>query len=262
MRPRKISGYNAILRNPCLKEAEGNIVNRELNLEALWSLSYGLYIVTSHREGKFNGQIANTVFQVTAKPPRIATSINKDNLTNGYISDSGVFAVSVLDESTPMTLIGLFGFKSGKDVDKLSQVSFRKGITGCPLVTENALSILEAKVISQVDVGTHILFIGDIVSAEVLRQGRPLTYAHYQQIKRGKTPKNSPTYRQPTQSGEIKRAEKHVNQYRCSVCGYIYDPAVGDPEHGIDPGTPFEDLPDDWVCPVCGSSKDQFKPES
>jgi flavin reductase (DIM6/NTAB) family NADH-FMN oxidoreductase RutF/rubredoxin len=236
-------------------------MNPESNLEALWNLSYGLYVVTSHHDGKYNGQIANTVFQVTSEPPRIAVSISKDNFTHGYIANSGVFAVSVLDQSAPMTFIGIFGFRSGKDTDKLSQVSFKKGNLGCPLVTENALSILEAKVISQVDVGTHTVFIADVVYAEVLKQGNPLTYADYYQIKKGKTPKNAPTYRKPTEAGHEKKREGAMKSYRCTVCGYIYNPEAGDPEHGIDPGTPFENLPDTWTCPVCGSPKSKFVPQ-
>jgi len=236
--------------------------NPEINLEAFWSLTYGLCVVTSHLDGKLNGQIVNSVIQVTAEPPRIAVSISKNNFTHGYIVKSGVFAVSVLEESTPMTFIGLFGFKSGRDTDKLSQVSYKNGFTGCPLVTENTLSLFEAKVIDQVDVGTHTLFIADVVRAEVLRQGNPLTYAYYQQIKKGKTPKNAPTYQQRAPTGETKKQGKTMAQYRCTICGYLYDPAVGDPENGVPPGTPFEELPEDWVCPVCGAPKEEFVLES
>jgi len=174
----------------------------ELNLEALWSVTYGLYVVTSHAEGKSNGQIANTVVQVTAEPVRIAVSISKNNFTHGFIAKSGAFGVSVLDENTPMTFIGLFGFKSGRDIDKLSQVAFTRGVTGCPLVTENALSIFDARVFAQVDAGTHTVFFADVLHAEIVRKGNPLTYAHYQQVKKGKTPKNAPTYQKPTSISE------------------------------------------------------------
>ena len=233
----------------------------KLDLEALWNLSYGLYVITSELDGKFNGQIANTVVQVTAEPPRIAVSISKNNFTHGFIAASGVFAVSVLDASTPMKFIGLFGFKSGKDIDKFSKVSFRKGSTGCPLVLENTLSILEAKVIEQVDCGTHTLFIADVVSAEVLSKGNPLTYADYYLVKKGKTPKNAPTYRPPESVIKKERGKKTMTKYRCNVCGYIYDPTLGDPDSGIAPGTAFEALPDDWVCPICDASKEDFEPE-
>jgi len=191
-------------------------------------------------------------------------AISKNNLTHEFISKSGAFAVSVLDESTPMKLIGLFGFKSGRDVDKLSLCAFKKGVTGCPLVTDNTLSLLEVKVIDQVDVGTHTIFVGDLVGAEVLRQGKPLTYAFYHEIKKGKASKNAPTYRGHIEREKRKPSERRegMKKYVCEVCGYVYDPGQGDPDNGIDPGTAFEDLPDDWVCPVCGAGKDQFSPES
>jgi len=229
----------------------------KIDPKALWSISYGIYVVTSFSGDKLNGQIANTVFQVSAEPPRIAVSINKNNLTHEYIKASGVFAISVLEESAPMTFIGLFGFKTGKDVNKLSQVSFKKGITGSPIVRENALSIIEAKVVGEADAGTHTIFIADVVAAEVLKKGESLTYANYQEIKKGKSPKNAPTYKpeeakKPVEEGKMKK-------YVCSICGYIYDPAEGDPDANIPAGTNFDDLPDDWVCPVCGASKDEFE---
>lgn len=211
-----------------------------------------------------NGQIANALIQVTVEPPRVAVAVNKNNLTHEYISKSKEFAVSVLDESTPMRLIGLFGFKSGRDVDKLSKCTFEKGITGCPVVTDYVLSVFEARVIDQYDVGTHTVFIGELVSAKVLKEGKPLTYAYYYEVKKGRASKNAPTYRGHLEGKEEKpeKRRKSMRNYICEVCGYVYDPDKGDPDEGIDPGTAFEDLPDDWVCPVCGASKDQFSPES
>ncbi len=232
--------------------------------KALTKLSYGLYIVTSYVDEKLNGQISNTVFQVTDQPNRIVTCVNKKNLTHECISKSGSFAVSILDQSAPMTFMGLFGFKSGRDVDKLSQVSYKKGTTGCPCVTDHTIALLEAKVMSKVDVGTHTLFIGEVVRGEVLNDGKPMTYSYYHEIKKGKTAKNAPTYRAQEhieKEKKVKRSNEKMKKYVCDVCGYVYDPAEGDPDNGIKPGTSFADLPDDWVCPVCGASKDQFSPE-
>lgn len=141
-----------------------------------------------------NGQIVNTVIQVTSDPARAAVIVNKQNLTHEFILKSGLFGVSVLDESAPMTFLGPFGFRSGRDVDKLSKVNYKIGITGCPLVLEHALSVLEAKVIDQIDLGTHTIFIGDTVNAEVLKEGRPLTYRYYQEFLKGKAPATAPTY--------------------------------------------------------------------
>jgi ferric-chelate reductase [NAD(P)H] len=166
----------------------------DFDRRAFRDLSYGLYIVTSRDGNRLNGQIVNTVIQVTSDPARVAVIVNKQNLTHEFISRSGLFGVSVLDESAPMTFLGLFGFRSGRDVDKLSQVQFKIGVAGCPLVVEHALSVLEARVIDQVDLGTHTIFIGDTVDAEVLKEGRPLTYRYYQEFLKGKAPATAPTY--------------------------------------------------------------------
>jgi flavin reductase (DIM6/NTAB) family NADH-FMN oxidoreductase RutF len=117
-----------------------------MNPKALQNLSYGLYVVTSRRGDKINGQIANTVFQITSEPPTVAVSINKKNLTWEYIKESGVFAVSVLCQDTPLSFISQFGFKSGRDVDKLSSINYKVGQTKTPIVLDNTTSYLEAKV--------------------------------------------------------------------------------------------------------------------
>ena len=167
----------------------------EVDRRALRDLSYGLYIVTSRDGDKMNGQIVNTVIQVTSDPPRVAVIINKKNLTHEFIVKSQVFAVSVLEESAPMAFFGPFGFKSGRDVDKLAKVEFRKGeATGSPLITQHALSVLEGEVIDHIDLGTHTIFVADVLSSEVLKPGRPLTYHYYHEQLKGKSPKNAPTY--------------------------------------------------------------------
>lgn len=234
------------------------------------NISYGMYVVTSHDGEKLNGQIANVAFFAASTPPRLVISINKENYTHDLISKSKFFAVGVLEQQTPMQLIGLFGFKSGRDVDKFADVKYTIGETGCPMPAEYILSAMEAKVIEEVDEVTHTLYIGDVVSAEVIKQGEPLTYADYHLIKGGKSPKTSPSYigEEEKNKTEEKPVEKKpqgerkdtMQKYVCDVCGYIYDPAQGDPDNGIAPGTPFEKLPDDWVCPVCGVGKDQFSP--
>jgi len=166
----------------------------ELNRKAFENLSYGLYILTSRNENRLNGQIVNTVIQVTSEPPRVAVIVNKKNLTHEYVSQSQLFGVSVLEEGAPLTFFGPFGFRSGRDYDKLAKVQFKEGTTGCPLITQHALSVLEAKVIERIDVGTHTVFIGDVVSSEVLKEGAPLTYRYYKENLKGKPSQNSPTY--------------------------------------------------------------------
>jgi len=169
-------------------------MNQKVERGVFRDLSYGLYIVASMDEGRLNGQVVNTVIQVTSEPPRVAVIINKKNLTHEFILNSKVFSASVLEESTPMIFLGPFGFRSGRDVDKLSKVDFKEGITGCPLISEHALSVLEAEVIDQIDLGTHTVFIGNVVSSEILKKGSPLTYQYYHQVLKGKSPPNAPTY--------------------------------------------------------------------
>ncbi len=230
-----------------------------MNLRALYKISYGVYIVASEKEGKFNGQIANTVFQVTSDPPQVAISINKSNLTHEFISSSGKFTVSVLSTEAPMKLIGKFGFKSGREIDKFEATNYKVGVTGAPIVLENAIAYLECEVVGSFDVGTHTIFIGKVVDADVIGEGEPMTYAYYHLIKKGKSPKTAPTYIADEGTGKIEKEKKVMAKYRCTICGYIYDPEQGDPDSGIEPGTPFEALPDDWVCPICGATKEDFE---
>lgn len=169
-------------------------MSQKMDLKVFRDLSYGLYIVTSRNGDRLNGQIINTAIQVTSDPARVAVIINKKNLTHEFIDKSKVFALSVLVETTPITFIGLFGFKSGRDIDKLSKTQFKEGVTKCPLVTEYCLSVLEAKVVDQIDLGSHTIFIGETISSEVLREGQPMTYQYYHQTLKGKSPPNAPTF--------------------------------------------------------------------
>jgi len=194
------------------------------------------------------------VIQVTSEPPRIAVCINKQNLTHEFINESKLFTASILSKDTPLSFIGHFGFKSGREIDKFEGVNYKLGESQAPIVLDNSLAYLEARVIDQVDVGTHTIFIGELVAADVLKEGEPMTYVYYHQVKRGTTPKTAPSF-----IAERKETEPKMDKYQCTVCGYIYDPKLGDPDGGIKPGTPFEKLPDDWVCPVCGASKAQFE---
>ncbi|MBC7342850.1 MAG: rubredoxin [Clostridia bacterium] len=226
-----------------------------MDTKALHAISYGLYIVTAKKGERLNGQVANTVFQITSDPPTLAVGINKKNLTHEFIQAGRSFAVSVLAKEAPLSLIGRFGFKSGREVDKLSGINYRLTSGGLPYLTEHSLAYLEARVEREIDVGTHSIFIGALTDAAVLLKGDPMTYAYYHQVKRGTTPRTAPTFAAARAEAQPIAAAK----YQCSVCGYTYDPAQGDPERGIAPGTPFEELPADWTCPVCGVGKDSFE---
>ena len=230
-----------------------------MNLKAIQKICYGVYVISSKKDGKLNGQIANTVFQITSEPPTIAISINKQNLTYEYILDSKVFTVSILSKETPMALIGNFGFKSGRDIDKFKNVKFKTGMMGSPIMLESSVGFLECEVVGITDVGSHVIFIGKVVNCDTLSDEEPMTYAYYHQIKGGKSPKTAPTY---IKEEELKTGASAHGKYSCKVCGYVYDPAIGDPASGIKPGTSFEDLPDTWVCPVCSAPKSEFEREA
>ncbi|MEO0132004.1 MAG: rubredoxin [candidate division WOR-3 bacterium] len=229
-----------------------------MDLTTLQKINYGMYIISAQKNGQFNGQVANALIQVTSEPPQIAVGINKQNLTHEFITESRVFTISILSEETPMNFIGRFGFKSGREFNKFEGINFKIGITGTPIVLDYTVGYIECEVTKTVDCGTHTLFIGRVLDAQSVADKPPMTYAYYHIIKKGKSPKTAPTYlkQEIKQESEVKTMTK----YRCTVCDYIYDPAVGDPESQVPPGTPFEALPENWVCPVCGADKSQFEP--
>lgn len=166
----------------------------KIDPRALYSLSYGLYLVNSRKQDKLNGQVANAVMQITAEPVSIIACLHKDNLTTECVRASGIFSVSVLEEDTPMTFIGNFGFKCGRDIDKFSNCIHEIGVTGAPLVMDHTIAAIEAKVVREVEIFTHVMFFGEVVASRFIKEAKPLTYAHYHEVKKGKSPKNAPTF--------------------------------------------------------------------
>ena len=165
-----------------------------MDVRAFYKISYGLYVVSSVKDGKFAAQIANTVFQVTSDPARIAVCLNKKNATHEAVKSSGAFAVSILEIGTPMQFIGRFGFRSSKDFDKFEGVNYKVGKTGSPIVLDHAVAAIEAYVVGECDVGTHTLFIGEVVEAELLSDAEVMTYDVYHRVKSGRTPKTATVY--------------------------------------------------------------------
>jgi flavin reductase (DIM6/NTAB) family NADH-FMN oxidoreductase RutF/rubredoxin len=225
-----------------------------MNLDALRNIGYGMYVIGASKGDKLNAQIANTVFQITSQPPTVAVSINKNNLTHEYIKDSKAFSASILGEDTELSFIGHFGFKSGRDINKLEGIRFKIGETNSPVVIDNATAYVEVRVTTEVEMSSHTIFIGEVVAADVLTDKASMTYTYYQRVKRGTTPKTAPSYIAKKITEVVK-----LPKYKCNICGYTYDPELGDPDSGIKPGTAFEKLPDDWVCPVCGAGKSEFE---
>jgi flavin reductase (DIM6/NTAB) family NADH-FMN oxidoreductase RutF/rubredoxin len=222
-----------------------------INYEALFKISYGLFIVSSGDKVQGNGYISNTVFQVTAQPPKFAICCNKDNYTAEVIVRSKVFSVSILHKDVSPDIFGRFGYRSGKDFIKLEGMNVRYGEnTGVPIVLNDSIAFLECRLVQTVDVGTHFLFIGELLNAEILDDDKePITYSYYRQVRKGVAPKNAPTYIDKSKS-EPKNKIEAFKKYECTACGYIYDESVE--------GIKFTDLPPDWVCPSCGTAKEDF----
>ncbi len=236
-----------------------------MDMKALFTLSYGIYVVTSRREDRINGQIANTVFQITSDPPKLAVSINKTELTHEYIAASRICAVNVLSEDAEMKFIGNFGFRSGREFDKFANLEYSLADSGCPIPDDNVLASIDLKITDSIDMGTHTLFVGEVTDCRVTGTGTPMTYAYYSEVLRGKVPPTAPHAQLSTENvkteTKYRKEETVMKNYVCNICGYVYEPVAGDPDDGIEAGTAFEDLPDDWVCPVCGVGKDQFSEE-
>ena len=205
-----------------------------MNKEILRDLSYGVYVVSSKKEDRDVGCIVNSAMQITSSKTTIAISVNLDNYTNSAIKETGEFVLQVLPEEVDSNILKAFGFQSSREVDKFEEMDFERK-DNYPILT-CAIGYLPVRVTQIVEVGTHTLFIGEVLSMEKLKEGTPMTYAYYHQVKKGKSPKNAPTYQE-----EVKESNK--KQYVCTICGYVHE----------------GDLPEDFVCPICGVGRELFK---
>ncbi len=216
-----------------------------MNIEALYNISYGLYIVSSGNKESGNGYIANTVFQITSEPAQFAVSCNKNNFTSEIIKKHKTFSVSILNQNAKSETIGNFGFKTGHKIKKFEGYEVKYGTTGVPIVLNDSIAYMEFKLTDEIDMGTHILFIGELTEAQMIAEGEPLTYDYYRKVKKGFTPKNAPSY---VKKETKKKTTEKI--YKCAVCGHIYDNNTEKIK--------FEDLPDNWKCPTCGVGKEEF----
>lgn len=246
-----------------------------MKYKAFHKLSYGLYIIATELDGKKFGYIGNTAFQITSEPALIAISSHKNNYTTARILESGKFSISVLKKEVNTSLIGEFGFMSGADFDKFRNVQTITSVTGAPIITDSSVAWFDCKVVNSIDVGSHILIIGEVADSDVLSGDEPLTYDYYREKYKMLAPKNAPTYLEKEKLEKEIVPEKVVvsepkveihdektgelSSFTCSICGFQYNPEEGDPSMGIPPGTAFEDLPDDYKCPICNAGKDYFK---
>ena len=207
-----------------------------MNTKAMYKLSYGLFVLTAKVGDKENGCITNTAIQVASEPNQISFAINKANYTHDMVVKEKKCCLSVISEAADFELFKHFGFQSGRDMDKFAGfMDCERAENGVPYITKGTNAYFSIDVKQTVDLGSHTLFIGEPTAMEVLSDVPSATYAFYQENIKPKPQ-------------AVKSAGK---VWVCKICGYVYDEAKE--------GTPFEELPDDWTCPVCKHPKSDFE---
>ena len=196
-------------------------------MTALFRIGYGLYVVTSHDGKKDNGLIVNTVTQVTNTPNRVAVCINKQNYSHHVIKQTGIMNVNCLSVEAPFSVFESFGFVSGRNVDKFEGKEVLRSDNGLVFLPKYINAFMSLKVVQYVDLDTHGMFICEITEARVVSNADTMTYTYYQ------------TNVKPKPQVEGKKG------YVCKVCGYVYE---GD------------ELPEDFVCPLCKHGVADFEP--
>ncbi len=196
------------------------------DLSALFKIGYGLYVVTSHDGKKDNGLIVNTISQVTNTPNRVAVTINKDNYSHHIIKQTGKMNVNCLTVDTPFTVFERFGFTSGRNTDKFADCEPLRSDNGLIFLPRYINAFMSLKVEQYVDLGTHGMFICSITEARVLSDRETMTYSYYFENVKPK----------PDTGNKV--------GYVCKVCGYVYE---------------GEELPEDFVCPLCKHGAADFE---
>lgn len=202
-----------------------------MDKKALYALSYGVFMLATKSGEKVNGCITNTCMQVANSPTRVAFSVLNSNYTCDLLKESGVCSLSILDESVTFETIKHFGMQSGRDVDKMSDLILPKDVNDMPYLGWGACAVLSLKVVDSSDLGSHTLFIAEVVDAKLLNDKAPVTYAFYQ----------SNIKPQP----EKTVSDKKIVGWKCKICNYVYEGA---------------ELPADFSCPLCGHDASDFEP--
>ena len=212
-----------------------------MDKQALTKLTHGVYVVGAKNvdNGGLCGLTVDAVMQVATTPTIIALSLGNSGYTRTQIEKTGRFSLSVLASDVNPFIIANFGFQSSRNVDKWASVEYHTK-DGLPYLPES-LAVLEADVIESHIFESHTLFIAEVKAAWTELFGTPLTYEEYQTNLKEKA---LALFQNKIGVEKMEKKEKWV----CLVCGYVYDGDI-----------PFEDLPDDWTCPLCGVGKDQFE---
>lgn len=194
---------------------------------ALFKLGYGLYVVTTNDGEKDNGCILNSVMQVTNVPNKVAVAINKQNFTHDIVMKTNKLNVNCIAESAPFSLFQNFGFRSGRDADKLEGIAFTRSNNGLAVLKDNINAYMSLWVESTVDLDTHTLFICFVTQMDEISDERTMTYTYYQDNVK---PKPQP---------------QKKKGFVCKICGYVHE---GD------------ELPEDFICPLCKHPASDFEP--
>ena len=207
--------------------AKSDELANKSDMTALFRIGYGLYVVTSNDGKKDNGLIVNTVTQLTDTPNRVAVNINKANYSHHVIKQTGVLNVNCLSVEAPFSVFQQFGFQTGRSVDKFAGQTVRRSDNGLVFLDKYINAFMSLKVEQYVDLGTHGMFICSVTEARVMSDQDTMTYTYYQK------------YVKPKPQTEGKKG------FVCKVCGYIYE---GD------------ELPEDYICPLCKHGAADFEP--
>ena len=199
--------------------------------EAMYKLTYGLFVLTTTDGEKQNGCIVNTVSMITDNPKRITVFVNKANYSEELLRKTGVFNVSVLSEKTPFDVFKQFGFSSGRDTDKFAGKTYPRTENNLYYIPDYANAVLSAKVVDAYDYDTHTLFVAEVTEAKTLTEDKSVTYEYYQSnIK--------------PRPAEAKETEAKGGKWVCKICGYVYE---------------GEELPADFICPWCKHPAEDFE---
>lgn len=199
-----------------------------MDMKALWKLTYGLYLLTAHQDGRDNGCIINTAVQVAENPVRVTVSVSRGGYTHDMVLATGRFSLTALSVDAPFSLYQHFGMQSGRTADKFAgRGDIARGRNGLLHLTENACGHLDCEVLQTVDLGTHTLFIAEVTDGAVHSDRPACTYAYYQ--------------------SDVKRKPEPLKKkgWICSVCGFVYE---------------GEELPEDYICPLCKHGAKDFVP--
>lgn len=195
-----------------------------IDLNSLFNIGYGLYVVTSFDGTRNNGLIVNTVTQVTNAPSKIAVTINKGNYSHDIIKKTGIMNVNCLHKDAPFSVFERFGFQSGRDADKFNGFGFKTSQNGLAVLGEYINSYISLKVENYVDLDTHGMFICTVTEAQNVCDTETMTYTYYQK--------------------NVKPKPEAKKGYVCKICGYVYE---GDT------------LPADYICPLCKHGAEDFE---